>query len=248
MHQQALLDMLKSGVHFGHQAKSWHPKMKPFIFTTRGGVHIIDLEKTAQQLEAAGNYVSDVVARGGTILFVTTKRQATPIVREAAQSVGMPAVTERWIGGTLTNFENIIGLARRLQTLRRQREAGELAKYTKREQLKKDEEIANLEKSVGGIENLEKLPDAMFIIDIKKEKTAVREARKRKIPIIALVDTNANPDFVQYAIPANDDATKSISLITTAIAQAVERGKKQREQKAAAEAQAAPAPVSEVKE
>ncbi len=246
MQQQALLDMLKSGVHFGHQAKNWHPKMKQYIFTTRAGVHIIDLEKTAEQLGKAADFVSSVASKGGSILFVTTKRQAIPIVRKAAESVGMPVVTERWIGGTLTNFDNILGLIRRLQDLRRKREAGDFEKYTKRERLKKDEEIANLEKSVGGIEGLEKLPDAMFVIDIKKEKTAVREARKRKIPIVAVVDTNANPDLVEYAIPANDDATKSITLITEAIAAGVAEGKKlhatqqaEAEKKAAEEAAAA---------
>lgn len=224
MEQQALLDMLKSGVHFGHQARNWHPKMKPFIFTTRGGIHIIDLEKTAVQLSHAMTFVSDLAARGGTILFVTTKRQATAIVKKAAETSSMPAVTERWIGGTLTNFENILSLVHRLKDLRRQRDTGELGKYTKRERLKKEEEIANLEKSVGGIEGLEKLPDAVFIIDIKKERTAVREARKRKIPIVAIVDTNANPDLVDYAIPGNDDATKSISLLTDAVAHAVQEG------------------------
>ncbi|MBI5037923.1 MAG: 30S ribosomal protein S2 [Candidatus Kerfeldbacteria bacterium] len=236
MEQQALLDMLKSGVHFGHQAKNWHPKMKPFIFTTRGGVHIIDLEKTAAQLSLAMTFVSDLAARGGTILFVTTKRQATAIVKKAAEVSGMPAVTERWIGGTLTNFENILSLVHRLKDLRRQRDTGELEKYTKRERLKKEEEIANLEKSVGGIEGLEKLPDAVFIIDLKKERTAVREARKRKIPIVAIVDTNANPDLVDYAIPGNDDASKSISMLTNAVAQAVQEGVARR-----AKEQAAPA-------
>lgn len=226
MHTISLLEMLKNGVHFGHQAKNWHPKMKSFIFTVRGGIHIIDLEKTAEYLQYAVDFITDKVANGGKVLFITTKRQAQEIVKQAASSVDMPAVTERWIGGTLTNFDNIALLVRHLKELRDQRDSGEFEKYTKLEQLKKTEEIANLEKSVGGIENLSKLPDVVFIVDIKKEKTALREARKKKIPVVAMVDTNVNPDLVDYPIPANDDATKSITLLVQAISEAVVAGQK----------------------
>ncbi|MCH7492207.1 30S ribosomal protein S2 [Patescibacteria group bacterium] len=224
MKEVSLLELLKSGVHFGHQAKNWHPKMKPYIFTMRGGIHIIDLEKTVPMLRQACSFVSGIVAKGGTVLFVTTKRQATEIVKQMADSVGMPSVTQRWIGGTLTNFDNITKLVRRLKDLREKRKSGALDKYTKREQLQFSEEIANLEKLVGGIESLDKLPNAIFMIDIKKDKTALREARKKKIPVVAMADTNVNVDLIDYPIPANDDATKSIKLITTIVAEAVKEG------------------------
>ena len=217
MKEYSLLEMLQSGIHFGHQQKFWHPKMKPYIYTTRGGLCIIDLEQTAEKLKQAVEFIQKIAGRGGKVLLVSTKRQAQPIVKKAAAETGMPYVTERWVGGTLTNFENISKLVRRLKDLRSKRDSGELQKYTKREQMKFAEEIENLEKLVGGIENLEKMPAAMFVIDIKKEKTAIREARNRKVPIIAITDTNVNPDLVDYPIPANDDATKSLKYIVDAI-------------------------------
>ncbi len=220
----SLVDMLKSGVHFGHQKKRWHPKMKPYIFTMRSGIHIIDLEKTAEKLEQAYNFLKKTIANDGKVLFVSTKQQARQIVHAAAQKAKMPEVTERWIGGTLTNFENITKLTKRLDDLRTKKEKGELTKYTKLEQLQFDKEIDDLETSVGGIETLKKLPAALFIIDIKREKTALREARKKKIPVVAMVDTNCNPALVDYPIPANDDATKSIEYIVNLMAQAVIEG------------------------
>jgi len=217
----SLVKQGKNGVHFGHQTKYWHPKMKPYIHTNRGGLYIIDLEKTAEKLKQATDFISKTVGSGGKMLMVSTKQQAQPIIKAAAKEVNMPFVTDRWIGGTLTNFKNITKLVRRLKDLRAKKEKGELEKYTKLERLKFSEEIENLEKLVGGIESLEKLPQAMFVIDIKKEKTAVREARNQKIPIVAIVDTNVNPELVDYPIPANDDATKSIKFIVQAIKESV---------------------------
>jgi len=232
--------MLKSGVHFGHQLKRWHPKMEPYLYTARGGVHVIDLEQTARMLREASDFISAQVAKGGKVLLVATKRQAQPIVRQAAEQVGMPFVTERWIGGTLTNFENISKLTRRLKDLRQKRDRGDLQKYTKHEQLQFSEEITYLETLVGGIEDLTALPELIFIVDTKKEKTALREARKKKIPVVAMVDSNCNPNLVDYPIPSNDDATKSIKLIVSAIVEVIGEAQK-RKAAAAATEQAAPA-------
>lgn len=221
MEEISLLEMLKSGVHFGHQKQRWHPKMKPYIFTTRAGVHIIDLEKTAAHLTAACEFITQTVKSGGSLLFVATKRQAQAIVKKTAQTVHMPFVTERWIGGTLTNFDTIHKLVSRLKELRSKRDKGELEKYTKLEQLQFSKEIVELEQSVGGIEDMSTLPQAVFIIDLKNEKTALREALKKEIPIIAIVDTNCNPDLVDYPIPANDDATKSLQFLMDVITNAI---------------------------
>ncbi|MDD5040762.1 MAG: 30S ribosomal protein S2 [Patescibacteria group bacterium] len=225
MQEASLLDMLKSGVHFGHQQRRWHPKMKPFIYTSRSGVNIIDLEQTALKLREACDFLASMVSRGGVILFVGSKRQAQPIVKRAALETGMPYVTERWIGGTMTNFENISKRIHRLKDLRSQRDRGELEKYTKHEQLKFDEEIKELEELIGGIETLNQLPAAMFVVDVRREKTAIREARKKKVPIVAMVDTNCNPEMIDYPIPANDDATKSIKLIVDIVAQSIKAAK-----------------------
>jgi len=224
MQEITLLEMLKSGVHFGHQQKYWHPKMKPYIHTNRAGLYIIDLEKTEEKLKEALEYIKKVVSQNNKILFISTKRQAHDIVKKTAIGVGMPYATDRWIGGTLTNCDNIKKLVSRLKDLRKKKEKGELDKYTKREQLKMTEEIDYLELSVGGIQDMEKMPAAVFIIDMKKEKTAVREAIKMNIPIIAMCDTNVNPELADYPIPANDDATKSIKLIVGAIQSAIKDG------------------------
>lgn len=229
MTEVSLMEMLKNGVHFGHQTKYWHPKMKPYIHTSRGGLYIIDLEKTAEKLKQACDFISKTVGSGGKVLFVSTKQQAQPIIQAAVKEVKMPYVTDRWIGGTLTNFNNITKLVKRLKDLRQKRDGGELEKYTKLERLKFNEEIEYLEKLVGGIENLEKLPQALFIIDIKKEKTAVREARNKKIPIVAMVDTNVNPELVDYPIPANDDATKSIKFIVRTIIESIKNAQEKKE-------------------
>ncbi|XOU95020.1 MAG: 30S ribosomal protein S2 [Candidatus Kerfeldbacteria bacterium] len=233
MKEITLLEMLKSGVHFGHQQRYWHPKMKPYIHTNRAGLYIIDLEKTDQKLKEATAFVKKIASENGKILFVSTKRQAQSIIKEAAQEVKMPFITERWIGGILTNFDIIKKLSLRLKYLRKQVDAGELDKYTKREKLKFTEEIEELTVLVGGIEDMDKKPQALFVIDIKKEKTAIREATNQKIPIIAMVDTNVNPELVDYPIPANDDATKSIKLIVSVIKDAIIEGASMKKEKEA---------------
>jgi small subunit ribosomal protein S2 len=199
--------------------------MAQYIFGARSGVHIIDLEQTQKKLEEAMDFVKGVVARGGQVLFVGTKRQAKTLVREAAVSCGMPFVTERWLGGTLTNFVQIKKSIKRLKTLKEQMEKGELRKYTKKEQLLLAREIEEMEEKLGGIADMEKLPEAMFVVDVRHEKTAVEEARETGTKIVALCDSNVNPDVVQYVIPANDDAVKGIALMVKMIAEAVQEGK-----------------------
>ena len=221
----SLEDMLQAGVHFGHQTSRWHPKMAPYLFGSRSGVHIIDLETTQKKLAEALDFVKSVVARGGQVLFVGCKRQAKDLVREAAVSAGMPFVTERWLGGTLTNFAQIKKSIKRLKTLKEQQEKGELRKYTKKEQLLIAREIMEMEEKLGGIADMEKLPEAMFVVDVRHEKTAVEEARETGTKIVALCDSNVNPEFVQYVIPANDDAVKGIALMTRLVAEAVKEGK-----------------------
>jgi small subunit ribosomal protein S2 len=217
--------MLKAGVHFGHQKSRWHPKMKPYIYTARNSIYIIDLEKTKEKLQSALDYVKKVANRGGTILFIGAKRQAKPIIRKYADEVGMPYVTDRWIGGTFTNHETIQKLIKKYKELKSKMEAGGFSHYTKKERLKIEEEIEKLEKVVGGITNLTKLPEAVFVIDLKQDRTAVKEAKKRNIPIVGIVDTNVSPEGISYPIPGNDDATKSIELITSLVAEAITEGK-----------------------
>lgn len=244
MRDIVLLDMLKAGVHFGHQQSRHHPKMDPYIFTTRGGVSIINLEKTKTALTRASGYVRDVVGAGGSVLFVATKRQARDIVLAAAQAAGMPYVVERWIGGLFTNFSHVHQLIANLERLKSQRASGELEKYTKKEQLDFEEEIVRLEKLVGGLGSMERLPQAVFVVDIKTEKTAVREANHVKVPVIAMCDTNVNPADIQYPIPANDDATKAIAYICDVLIEAVAEGRQLHDQhlaQAAKEAAAAAA-------
>ncbi len=224
MHDTTLLDLLKSGVHFGHQTSRWHPRMQPFIFTARNGIHIIDLEKSLTQIRKAQDFLRTITASGGTVIFIGTKRQARDIVRAAAANSGAMSIAERWLGGLFTNFAVVSKLVQRLRKLTEDRTLGALAKYTKKEQLRFDEEIAKLEKLVGGIRELRQLPQAVFIVDVKTEKTAVREARKAGIPIVAMVDTNTDPEGIAYPIPANDDATKSIALITELMGDAVREG------------------------
>ncbi len=228
-----VLDMLKAGIHFGHQQSRRHPKMDPFIFTTRGGVSIINLEKTKTALTQASAYAKDVVGSGGTILFVATKRQARDIVQKAAQAAGMPYVVDRWIGGLFTNFNQVKSLIVKLDTLKTQRASGDLQKYTKKEQLDFEEEIARLEKLVGGLGSMERLPQAMFIVDIKSEKTAMHEANALKVPIMAMCDTNVNPANIQYPIPANDDATKAITFVSEVLVEAIAEGRQQNDQRLA---------------
>jgi small subunit ribosomal protein S2 len=231
----SILDMLQAGVHFGHRESRWHPKMKEFIFGSRGGIHIHDLEKTQSKLDEALNYVRDLAARGGVILFLGTKRQAQEIVRKYAESCGMPYVSERWLGGTLTNNTAVMNLVRHFNDLRAKQASGALAKYTKKEQSVFAKEIEDLESKVGGIKNIVRAPDALFVVDMMKEKTAVAEAVTKKIPIVAMTDTNVNPDLATYAIPANDDAVRSIELVTKLIAEAVKEGQGMRATRVAAE-------------
>ncbi len=237
----SILEMLQAGVHFGHQASRWHPKMKPYIFGTRNGIHVIDLEQTLVKLDQALTYVRDTVARGGVILFLGTKRQARDIIKTYALDCGMPYVSGRWLGGTLTNYNEVIRLVRHFNDLKAQQASGALAKYTKKEQANFAKEIEDLENKVGGIKAITRPPDAIFVVDVKKEKTAVAEAWTRKIPIIALTDTNVNPEEVTYPIPSNDDAIKTIELMTRLVAEAVKEGRALREQ------QAAPAGATEVR-
>ncbi len=222
--------MLQAGVHFGHQESRWHPKTKPFIFGARNGIHIIDLEKTLVQLKRTLDYVRDLTARGGVILFLGTKRQAQAIVKKYAEECGAPYVSNRWLGGTLTNFVEVHNLIRHYKDLKAKQASGELQKYTKKEQAGFAKEIADLDAKVGGIETLDRAPDALFVIDIKKEKTAVAEATVKNIPLVALLDTNCNPDLIAYPMPSNDDAVKAIDLMAKLVGEAVKEGKKIREQ------------------
>lgn len=231
-----VVDLLQSGVHFGHQTSRWHPKMREYIYGERNGIHIVDLEQTLTKLGEALDFAKGIAERGGNVLFVGTKSQAQKIIEVAALSCEMPYVNRRWLGGTLTNFAQIRHSLRRLKTLKDQREKGELRKYTKLEQVMLGREIEELEEKVGGIQNMERLPDALFIVDIRSEKTAMEEAISQGLNVIAVCDTNVNPDGVSYVIPGNDDAVKGITLISTLMAEAIKEGK--------AIAAARPAPVA----
>jgi small subunit ribosomal protein S2 len=226
MRDITLEELLEAGCHFGHQKRRWNPLMKRYIYGERDGVHIFDLAKTKLGLEKACEYVSNLVANGGLILFVGTKRQAADYVKNEAIRVGMPYVSVRWMGGLLTNTSNLSKRIRKLADMKAKREAGEYKIYTKKERLLLDREIEHLEKFFGGVSAMEGLPNAMFVVDTHKEEVAVREGVRVGIPVVGIVDTNSNPDMVNYVIPANDDAVKSIELIVTAIAEAVVEGKK----------------------
>lgn len=227
MNTPTLIEMLKCGVHFGHRASKWHPNMAPYIFTTRNNVHILNLEITQKKLKEALNAVRALAAQGKIILFVGTKHQAQALVAKYAVSCGMPFMSTRWLGGLFTNFSEVSGLARQLISLKQQRESGALKKYTKKEQIEFDRDIERLQPMVGGIEAMIKLPDAVFIVDMKHEKTAVREAQRMQIPIFAITDTNVDPRLADYPIPANDDAIKSLDLILKTFAEAVEEGRQE---------------------
>ncbi len=209
----SVTEMLEAGMHFGHRTYKWHPKMKPFIFEARKGIHIIDLEKTLTQLEKALAFISRSVSEGKNVLFVGTKTQVKNHLRDAAKECGMPYICERWLGGTLTNFNIIRNSIRMYVDLLEKKESGKLEKYTKKERIKFDRQIAKLSMSVGGLVTLNRPPDIIFIWDIKHEETALAEAKKRRIPIIAVCDTNVDPTGIDYVIPANDDASKAITLI-----------------------------------
>lgn len=223
----SLIDMLKAGVHFGHLTSRWHPKMEPFIFSARSGVHIINLEATRQQLERSLRFVSDTVATGGTVLLVGTKKQVQEMVKEKAEAVGMPYIHERWIGGLLTNFAVIKKMLSRHAELGRMVAEGDkslAAGMTKKERLEREREYKRLSSVIGGIASLEKVPDAVFMIDIRREKTALAECRKAGVPVIAICDTNVNPEMVSFPIAGNDDAVRSVALILDLLTEAVREG------------------------
>jgi small subunit ribosomal protein S2 len=225
MQTPELLDMLKAGVHFGHQSSRWHPKMREYIYGVRGGVHVIDLEKTQAQLEKALIYVENLVARGGSIVFVGTKRQAQDIVAKYALDCGMPYVNTRWLGGTFTNFPQIQRLIKTYLELKDKTLKGDLKKYTKLEQLQFSRKIEELEEKIGGISTMTRLPEAVFMLDARHDKTALREAVATKVKIVSIVDSNVNPTGISYVIPANDDAVGSLDMIAKLIAEAVKAGK-----------------------
>ncbi len=224
-------EMLKAGMHFGHRTSKWHPKMEPYIFTTRNGIHIIDLIKTQKLLKVALEFIKKAASEGKTILFVGTKAQARKPIERLAKETGMPYITGKWLGGCLTNFNVIKRSVKKYKDLLDQKEHGRLEKYTKKERLNFDREIAKLEARFGGLVNLNKLPDALFIWDIKKEKTAVKEAKRKNIPVIAVCDTNVDPTGIKYIIPSNDDATKTIKLVLRLVEEAIKEGKAEREKK-----------------
>ena len=217
--------MLEAGVHFGHQTRRWNPKMKRFIFGERNGIYIIDLEQTLTRVETAYNFVRDLAAGGGTVLFIGTKKQAQDPVRSYAEKCGMSYVNERWLGGMLTNFETIAKRVSKMQEYERMRVSGEFDSMPKKEALLLGRELEKLQKNLGGIRNMSKRPDAVFILDTKKEHIACTEANKLGIPIIAVVDTNCDPDIIQYVIPGNDDAIRSGQLMARIISDGVQEGR-----------------------
>lgn len=229
-----LVELLKTGAHFGHQVSKWHPKMKPYLFGSRNGIHIINLEQTVVKLKEVLDAARDMTAKGGTIVFLGTKRQAAPIVEKYAKECQSPYITNRWLGGTFTNFAEISKLIKKLNEYRAKRDSGGFDKYTKKERVVIDREIEDMERKVGGIATLSKLPDAVYVVDAKHEKTAVEEARAKNVPIFAMIDSNINPEDITYGIPANDDAVKSIEMITRLFSEAVNEGRKMREKDVAA--------------
>lgn len=222
----SLLDLLKSGAHFGHKTSRWNPKMKPYIFAARNNIHIIDLEKTRASLQKATAFVSEIAKAGGTVLFIGTKRQSREIVKQQAEACGMPYVNLRWLGGTFTNFRTIQKTVRKLEKLQQRKDSVDFEqKYTKKERLLIEREIEKLTKLFEGIKNMKRIPQAVFITDIHHDDIALTESRKMKVPIIAITDTNTDPSLVNYPIPANDDASSAVSLITEFISTAIKTNK-----------------------
>ena len=249
MAQVGIAELLEAGVHFGHQTRRWNPKMRRFIYGERGGIYIIDLIKTSALLSAAQDFAGALAHRGGTVLFVGTKKQAQDTVRDVAEAAGMPYVNHRWLGGLLTNFQTISQRIRRLHDLERYETEGQLALLPTRERMAAQADLAKLRANLGGVKNMQRVPDAMFVIDLKTEVIAVREAQRLRIPIMGLVDTNCDPDGIDFVIPGNDDAIRSCALITQAIGSVVaegqsvfraeeERARKEAEEKARIEAEA----------
>jgi small subunit ribosomal protein S2 len=220
----SMRELLEAGVHFGHQTRRWNPKMRRFIFTERGGIYIIDLQQTLQLLEEAHDFARNLAERGGSVLFVGTKKQSQTAVEEQAKRVNMPYVNHRWLGGLLTNWRTISDRIDRLHELRRLKEEGQLDLLPAKERISMLGELEKLEENLGGVADMKKQPDAVFIVDLRKEQLAVREARRLGLPVIALVDTNADPDEADYVIPGNDDAIRSCDLIVRAIADGIAAG------------------------
>ena len=220
-----LQELLDSGVHFGHQTRRWNPKMRRFILGERNGIYLIDLRKTLAGIETAYTYVRDLVAEGGVILFVGTKKQTQGPIADYAQACGMPFVNQRWLGGMLTNFATVAGRVKRMVELRSMQRAGDFDNMPKREALRHSRELEKLDRNLSGIANLDRVPDAIFVIDTKKEHIAVTEARKLGLPVVAVVDTNCDPDVIDYVIPGNDDAIRSGALLCRLIADAVTEGR-----------------------
>ena len=235
-------DLLQAGAHFGHQTRFWNPKMGPYIFGARNKIHIINLEHTVKSFNEALNYVNNLAAKKNKVLFVGTKRAASGVIREQAQRAGMPYVDHRWLGGMLTNWKTLRQSINRLKDLEKQSEDGTFAKLTKREALERTRDMEKLERSLGGIKDMGGLPDAIFVVDVDHEAIAIKEAKNLGIPVIGIVDTNSNPDNVDYIIPANDDAIRAVTLYVTAVADAVIAGKEYAQTQAGGKAdQQAPA-------
>jgi small subunit ribosomal protein S2 len=221
----SMKQLLEAGVHFGHQTRRWNPKMRRFIFGERNGIYIVDLHQTLDRIDTAYKFVRESVAGGGTVLFVGTKKQAQEPVEQLAGSCGMPYVNFRWLGGMLTNFQTVHSRVAKLRELQRQVDSGEVDQMPKKEALKVRRDLAKLDRNLGGIKNLEKLPSVVFVIDTKKEHIAVTEANRLRIPVVAVVDTNCDPDIIDYVIPGNDDAIRSAQLMCRVIADAVNEGR-----------------------
>jgi small subunit ribosomal protein S2 len=243
--------LLETGVHFGHRTRKWNPRMKPFIFTERNSIHIIDLQQTLEALEEAYGLVRDMVSEGGRVLFVGTKRQAQETIQTEAERCSMPYVNARWLGGTLTNWRTIRSRIDELEELERRRDAGEFELLTKKEALTLNRRIERLEERLSGIRGLKKVPNMLFVVDVRREETAVHEANLLNIPVIALVDTNCDPSGVDYVIPSNDDAIRAIKLLTSTIANAAQEGLEMRkdrmdEAEEGGAAAGAPAPAAEM--
>jgi small subunit ribosomal protein S2 len=222
----AIKEMLDAGVHFGHQTQRWNPKMKPYVFTSRGGIHIIDLQKTVVHAKHAADFVRSVAAKGGRLIFVGTKKQAVEPILEAAAKCGQYHVTKRWLGGTLTNFQTITASVMRLRKIDQMREKGELQYFSKKERSKMEKEYIKLNDYLSGIRDMKDMPQAMFVIDLNKEHIAVAEAKRLGIPVVGIADTNTDPEAIEYPIPGNDDAIRSIKLFSDMVAEAFNEGAK----------------------
>lgn len=229
MSEVTIKDLLEAGSHFGHQVSRWNPRMRPYIFATKGGIHILDLDQTTNFLKKACRFVADTVAAGGSVLFVGTKKQAKGVIEEEAKRVGQFFVTNRWLGGLLTNFKTIKASIERMENLEKQAASPDFEKFTKKERLDIARQIEKLNSVLGGIKSMRQPPGSLFIVDIKKEEIAKKEANRLKIPIVAMVDTNSDPQGIDYLIPANDDALRSIQVITKAVADACAEGYQRRQ-------------------